>query len=60
MAHSLLRFAKLGWPEADFSTVCQRRKTLQVELIYRQSKSPLQLLVDCKGIKFLGEGEWKR
>ena len=44
----------------DFSTVCRRQKTLQVELSSLQTKSPLQLLVDITGIKFLGEGEWKR
>lgn len=51
--------AKLDWPEPDFSTVCRRQKTLQVELSYKPSKSPLQLLVDSTGIKFPCEGEWK-
>jgi len=60
MVHSLLRLAKLDWPVPDFSTVCRRQKTLQVQLSYQPSKSPLQLLVDSTGIKFLGEGEWKR
>lgn len=60
MVHSLLRLAKLDWPVPDFSTVCRRQKTLQVELSYQRTKSPLQLLVDSTGIKFLGEGEWKR
>ena len=44
----------------DCSTVCRRQKTLQVELSSLRTKSPLQLLVDITGIKFLGEGEWKR
>lgn len=43
----------------DFSTVCRRQKTLQVQLPYRASTTTLDLLVDCTGIKFLGEGEWK-
>jgi hypothetical protein len=60
MVHSLLRLAKLDWPVPDFSTVCRRQKTLQVELSYQRTKTPLQLLVDSTGIKFLGEGEWKR
>jgi hypothetical protein len=60
MVHSLLRLAKLDWPVPDFSTVCRRQKTLQVELSYQRTKSPLQLLVDSTGIKFLGEGECKR
>ncbi|GKS87692.1 IS5 family transposase [Acidovorax sp. SUPP2539] len=60
MVQSLLRLAKLDWPVPDFSTVCRRQKTLQVELSYQRTNSPLQLLVDSTGIKFLGEGEWKR
>lgn len=60
MVESLLRLAKLDWPIPDFSTVCRRQKTLQVELSHQRTKSPFQLLVDSTGIKFLGEGEWKR
>lgn len=51
MVESLLRLAKLDWPMPDFSTVCRRQKTLQVEPSYQPSKSPLQLLVDSTGIK---------
>jgi hypothetical protein len=60
MMQSLLRLAKLDRPVPDFSTVCRRLKTLQGELNYQPSKSPLQLLVHSTGIKFLGEDEWKR
>lgn len=35
-------------------------KRLQVQLLYRASTSALDLLVDSTGIKFLGEGKWKR
>ncbi|MCP1714091.1 hypothetical protein J2T36_003326 [Kerstersia gyiorum] len=49
MVQSLLRLAKLDWPVPDFSTVCRRQKTLQVELSYQPSPSPLQLLVDSTG-----------
>jgi len=44
----------------DFSTVSRRQKTLRVQLPYRASTTALDLLVDSTGIKFLGEGEWKR
>ncbi len=60
MVQSLLKLAGLDWPVPDFSTVCRRQKTLQVELSYRPSTTPLHLLVDSTGIKFLGEGEWMR
>jgi hypothetical protein len=50
MVESLLRLAGLDWRVPDFSTVCRRQKTLRVQRPYRAST----------GIKFLGEGEWKR
>jgi hypothetical protein len=55
-----LRLAGLDWSVPDFSTVCRRQKTLLVQLSYRASTTALDLLVDSTGIKFLGEGEWKR
>lgn len=60
LAESLLRLAGLDWRVPDFSTVCRRQKTLRVQLPYRASTTALDLLVDSTGIKFLGEGEWKR
>ena len=60
MVESLLRLASLDWKVPDFSTVCRRQKTLRVQLPYRASTTALDLLVDSTGIKFLGEGEWKR
>ena len=60
LVQSLLRLAGLDWRVPDFSTISRRQKTLQVQLPYRASTSALDLLVDSTGIKFLGEGEWKR
>ena len=60
MVESVLRRAGLNWSVPDFSTVCRRQKTLRVQLPYRASTTALDLLVDSTGIKFLGEGEWKR
>ena len=60
MVESLLRLAGLEWKVPDFSTVCRRQKHLSVKLPYRPSTTALDLLVDSTGIKFLGEGEWKR
>ncbi len=60
MVESLLRLAGLDWKVPDFSTVCRRQKSLSVKLPYRPSTTALDLLVDSTGIKFLGEGEWKR
>ena len=60
LVESLLRLAGLDWPVPDYSTVCRRQKTLQAQITYRPSAEPLQLLVDSTGVKFVGEGEWKR
>lgn len=60
LVQSLLHMAKLDWRVPDFSTVNRSQKTQQVQLPYRSSTTALNLLVDSTGIKFLGEGEWKR
>lgn len=60
MVHSLLKLAGLDWPVPDFSTVCRRQKSWQVALSYCPRTTPLHLLLDSTGIKFLGEGECKR
>ena len=58
---SLLQLSGANWPVPDYSTVSRRQKSLAVELIaYRNHSQGLHLLVDSTGIKFLGEGEWKR
>lgn len=53
---SLLKLAGLDWTAPDYSTVCRRQKTLQVNISYRHSQGTLHLLVDSTGIKMLGEG----
>jgi hypothetical protein len=55
---SLLRLAGLDRAAPDFSTLCRRQKTLNVSLPYHSSTGPLNLLIDCTGIKAEGEGEW--
>ena len=59
MVASLLHLAGLDWPVPDYSTMCRRQKTLQVQIPYRGGGGPLNLLVDSTGIKFLGDGEWQ-
>lgn len=60
VVQSLLHLAGLYWRVPDFSTISRRQKTLTVQLPYRAFTSALDLLVDSTGIKFLGEGEWRR
>ena len=59
LVQSLLRMAGLPWSAPDYSTVCRRQKSLEVQVRYRASDKGLHLLADSTGIKFLGEGEWK-
>jgi hypothetical protein len=59
MVVSLLRLAGMGWFVPDYSMLCRRQKTLQVQILYRRAGGPLNLLVDSTGIKFLGDGEWQ-
>ncbi|CUH88961.1 hypothetical protein PH5382_02905 [Phaeobacter sp. CECT 5382] len=59
LVQSLLRLVGLDWVVPDFSTLCRRQKTqttLNVNLSYRGSSGPLNLLIDSTGIKAEGEG----
>jgi len=56
-AQSLLALPGLPWPVPDFSTLCRRQRSLDVQIAYRLSSDGLNLLLDSTGIKFLG-GQW--
>lgn len=43
----------------DYSTLCRRRKGLEISLPRRVKDEPLHLVVDATGVKVYGEGEWK-
>ncbi|SNT29091.1 Transposase DDE domain-containing protein [Antarctobacter heliothermus] len=47
---SLLRLVGLDWTVPDFSTLCRRQKTLNVNLPYRGSTGPLNLLIPSRDI----------
>ena len=59
MVASLLAMAGLDWPVPDYSTLCRRQKTVTVQIPYRRSGGPLNLLVDSTGVKMRGDGEWQ-
>ncbi|MEG1282394.1 MAG: IS5 family transposase, partial [Comamonas sp.] len=59
LVQSLLSIAGLPWAALDYSTVCRRRKGLDVQVHYRPSGKGLHMLADSTSIKFLAEGEWK-
>ncbi len=58
LVESLIRMAGLDWPMLDYSTLCRRQARIGVQVPYRRSGKPLNLLVDSTGIKFRGNGEW--
>ncbi len=51
--------AGLDWPVSDYSTLCRRQARIAVQVPYRASGQPLNLLIDSAGIKFRGNGEWR-
>ena len=60
MVASLLKLAGLeDWPVPDFSTLCRRQRTVTIQIPYRRSGGPLNLLVDSTGVKVRGDGEWQ-
>lgn len=41
MVASILRLAGLDWPVPDYSTLCRRQKTLDVQIPYLRAAGPL-------------------
>lgn len=56
---SLMKLMKLDLAVPDYSTLCRRRKSLEVVLPRRRKNEPLHVVVDSTGVKVFGEGEWK-
>ncbi|EXF56594.1 transposase DDE domain protein [Acinetobacter sp. 1294596] len=57
---SLIKLCGLSWTAPDYSTLCRRQKHIDIAISYQKNSDGLHLLVDSTGLKFLGEGEWKR
>src|SRR6266508_2415285 len=55
---SLFQMMNLDLPVPDHSTLSKRGKSMQVRLPRKTSES-LNLVLDSKGLKTYGEGEWK-
>lgn len=50
MVASLLRLAGLDWSVPDYSTLCRRQKSLDVQIPFRRVDGPLTLLVPPRDI----------
>ncbi|KAF1012689.1 MAG: hypothetical protein E5299_01121 [Burkholderia gladioli] len=56
---SLRDLAFPSLPVPNYTTLCRRAKTLDVELLILRDNEPIHLFVDSTGLKVYGEGEWK-
>ena len=54
----IIKLCRLEWTAPDYSTLCRRQKHIAIS--YQKSCDGPHLLVNSTGLKFLGEGEWKR
>lgn len=58
LAARILEMADLDGPVPDVSTLGRRQKSMTVQIPFRRSAGPLNLLVDSTGIKIPGDGAW--
>jgi IS5 family transposase len=56
---SVVRLLKITLGVPCYTTLCRRRRRLEVTLPKRAKSAPLHLVVDSTGVKVYGEGEWK-
>jgi len=57
---SLLAIMKLDLPVPDYSSMCRRRRHVDVSIdMLPKRKGTIDLVVDATGLKVYGEGEWK-
>lgn len=62
---SLIKLSGLDWAAPNISDICTQpsavdKKYIDITISYQKSNHGLRLLVDSTGLKFLGDGEWKR
>ena len=59
---SLFRMCGIDLPVPNYTTLCRRRKSLDIDILVqkaRRIKGRIVLAVDATGLKVYGEGEWK-
>lgn len=59
LTRSLIRLLGVELSVPCYTTLCRRRRSLEVELVRLRKSEPLHMVVDSTGIKVYGEGEWK-
>ncbi|VWC52837.1 transposase [Burkholderia lata] len=58
-AQSLRELAFATLPVPNYTTLCRRAQTLEVQLPIVDDGEPIHLMVDSTGVKVYGEGKWK-
>ncbi|KEO50584.1 IS5 family transposase, partial [Thioclava indica] len=56
LVESLIRMAGLDWRVPDYSALCRRQARIGVQIPYRRTGRPLNLLIDSTVVKFCGDG----
>ncbi len=59
LTRSIIKLLGVELSVPDYTTLCRRRRSLEVALPRRNQREPLHMVVDSTGIKVYGEGEWK-
>ena len=59
LTRSLIHLLGVELSVPCYTTLCRRRRSLEVVLPRLKKSEPLHLVVDSTGIKVYGEGEWK-
>ena len=59
LTRSLVTLLGVELSVPDYTTLCRRRRSLELELPCRRKAEPVHLVVDSTGIKVYGDGEWK-
>ena len=59
LMRSVVKLLQVDLSVPDYTTLCRRRRSLEVVLPRRKKQEPLHMVVDSTGIKVYGEGEWK-
>lgn len=56
---SIIEIMKLEIKVPDYTTLCRRRKALEIVLTAKEKATARHIVVDSTGVKIYGEGEWK-
>ena len=59
LTRSIIKLLGVDLSVPCYTTLCRRRRSLEVEMPRLKKSEPLHLVVDSTGIKVYGEGEWK-